>query len=193
MTSSSASITQLLLRWRDGDPTALDELTPLVYQEMHQFARYYMGRERIGHTLQASALVNEAYLRLVDHKGIRWKNRAHFYAVAAQAMRHILVDHARTRNCAKRGGGVQKVTLDQADGIDTKDPVDLIALDDALTELTALDSRQAKIVELRYFGGMSVDEIARALGVSQATVMRDWRAARAWLFRAINRKNNLAE
>ena len=186
MTPSPKSITQLLIEWRDGDVTALDRLMPLVYEELRRLARYYMRRERPGHTLQTGALVNEAYLRLVDHKGMRWQNRAHFYAVASQAMRRILVDHARFHRYAKRGGGNQPLELDQAAAVFHKQAAELVALDDALTDLSAIDPRKSRIVEMRYFGGMSVDETAEALGVSSVTVMREWRTAKAWLLRAIS-------
>lgn len=185
MSSSPQSVTQLLIEWRDGDETALDRLIPLVYDEMRRLARYYMRRERVGHTLQTSALINEAYIRLVDHKGMRWQNRAHFYGVAAQAMRRILVDNARSRNYAKRGGGARMVELDEAAGVAREQAADIIALDEALNDLAVLDPRQSKTVELRYFGGMSVEETAEALGVSPVTVMRDWRAAKAWLLRSL--------
>lgn len=186
MTSSPRSVTQLLIEWREGDETALDRLIPLVYDEMRRLARYYMRRERAEHTLQTSALINEAYIRLVDHKGMRWQNRAHFYAVAAQAMRRILVDHARSHNYAKRGGGARMVELDEAAAVAHEQAAEIVALDEALNELSAFDPRQSKVVELRYFGGMSVEETAEALGVSPATVMREWRAAKAWLLRAIS-------
>ncbi len=186
MTPSTKSITDLLIEWRDGDETALNDLMPLVYEEMRRLARHYMRRERPGHTLQTAALVNEAYLRLVDHKGMRWQNRAHFYAVASQAMRRILVDHARSRHYAKRGGGGQIVNLDEAEGMVQKQAADLVALDDALADLSAIDPRKGRIVEMRYFGGMSVEETARVLEVSPVTVMREWRTAKAWLLRAIS-------
>lgn len=185
MAPSSKSVTQLLVDWRDGDETALDKLFPLVYKELRRLAHHYMRRERAGHTLQTSALVNEAYIRLVDHKGMRWQNRAHFYGVAAQAMRRILVDHARSRNYAKRGGSAQMVELDEAATVAQKQAADLVALDDALTGLEAFDPRKSQVVEMRYFGGMSVEETAEALGVSTVTVMRDWTSAKAWLLRAI--------
>ena len=185
MTPSTKSITELLIEWRDGDETALDRLMPLVYEELRRLARYYMRRERPDHTLQTAALVNEAYLRLVDHKGMRWQNRAHFYAVAAQAMRRILVDHARSRHYAKRGGGNPMVELDQAATVAQKQAADLVALDDALTDLSAIDPRKCQIVEMRYFAGMSVKETAEVLEVSPATVMREWSTAKAWLLRAM--------
>ena len=186
MDSDPQSVTQLLIEWRKGDETALDRLIPLVYDEMRRLARYYMRRERAGHTLQTTALINEAYIRLVDHKGMRWQNRGHFYAVAAQAMRRILVDNARSRHYAKRGGGAQMVELDEAAVVAQQQAAEMVALDDALNDLTALDPRQSKTVELRYFGGMSVEETAEALGVSPVTVMRDWRAAKAWLLRSLS-------
>ena len=185
MTSPQKSVTQLLIEWRDGDETALDRLIPLVYDEMRRLARYYMRRERREHTLQTTALINEAYIRLVDHKGMRWQNRAHFYAVAAQAMRRVLVDHARSRQYIKRGGDASVVDLDQAAIVAREYASEIVALDEALTGLAALDPRQSKVVELRYFGGMSVEETAEVLGISGVTVMRDWRAAKAWLLRAI--------
>ena len=186
MTPSPKSITELLIEWRDGDVTALDRLMPLVYQELRRLARYYMRRERPGHTLQTGALVNEAYLRLVDHKGMRWQNRAHFYAVASQAMRRILVDHARAHHYAKRGGGNQLLELDEAAAVFQRQATELVALDDALTDLAVIDPRKSQIVEMRYFGGMSVEETAGVLGVSSVTVMREWRTAKAWLLRAIS-------
>jgi RNA polymerase sigma factor (TIGR02999 family) len=185
LASSPKSVTQLLIEWRDGDQSALDRLIPLVYAELHRLARYYMRRERKGHTLQTTALVNEAYLRLVDHKGMRWQNRAHFYAVAAQAMRRILVDEARSRQYVKRGGGARMVELDEAAAVAQEQAADLVALDDALTDLAAIDLRKSRIVEMRYFAGMSVEETASVLGISGVTVMREWRMAKVWLLKAI--------
>lgn len=185
MTPTPKSITELLIEWREGDESALDRLIPLVYEELRRLARYYMRRERPGHTLQTGALVNEAYLRLVEHKGMRWQNRSHFYAVAAQAMRRILVDHARSRRYVKRGGGTQIVELDEAASVVQKQAANLVALDDALRDLSTIDSRKSQIVEMRYFGGMSVDETAVVLGISAVTVMREWNSAKAWLLRAI--------
>lgn len=193
MEPSSKSVTQLLIEWRAGDETALDKLIPIVYEELRRLAHYYMRRERPDHTLQTSALINEAYIRLVDHKGMRWQNRAHFYGVAAQAMRRVLVDHARSRGYAKRGGGAQRVELDEATSVAQKQADDLIALDDALTGLATLDPRKSKIVELRYFGGMSVEETAEALGVSAVTILRDWKTAKAWLLRAISPQDSAEE
>jgi RNA polymerase sigma-70 factor, ECF subfamily len=186
MSSSQNSVTQLLIKWRDGDETALDQLTPIVYQELRRLAHAHMRHERQGHTLQTSALINEAYIRLVDHKGMRWQNRAHFYGVAAQAMRRVLVDYARSRKSDKRGGGVQMVELNQAAALAQKQATDLIALHEALTELASFDPRKSKVVEMRYFGGMSIEETAEALGISPATVNRDWETAKLWLLRAIN-------
>jgi RNA polymerase sigma-70 factor (ECF subfamily) len=194
MTSSPKSVTQLLIEWREGDQTALDRLFPLVYEEMRRLARYYMRSERPEHILQTTALINEAYIRLVDHKGMRWQNRAHFYAVAAQAMRRMLVDHARSRHYEKRGGGAHMVELDEAATVAQEQAAEMVALDDALNHLAAVGPRQSKVVELRYFGGMSVEETAEVLGVSTVTVMRDWRAAKAWLLRKITsdeRLNNI--
>jgi RNA polymerase sigma factor (TIGR02999 family) len=191
MTPEPKSITQLLIEWRDGDETALERLIPLVYEEMRRLARYYMRKERREHTLQTTALINEAYIRLVDHKGMRWQNRAHFYAVAAQAMRRILIDHARARQYAKRGGGAHLVELDEAAAVAHVQAAEMIALDEALTGLAAVDPRQSKVVELRYFGGMSVEETAEVLEVAAVTVMRDWRAAKAWLLREISSDERL--
>ena len=187
MTRSHANdLTQLLLDWSDGDKAALDKLMPLVYQELRRLASYYMRRERAGHTLQTTALVNEAYLRLIDYRRMSWQNRAHFFAVAAQAMRRILVEHARARKVNKRGGGGQKVSLDEAVVVSAEQASELIALDDALSSLESLDPRKARIVELRYIGGLSIEEAAEVLGISAATVQREWRAAKAWLYRMIN-------
>ena len=187
MASSPGSITRLLLDWRKGDQTALDRLVPLVYREMRRLAGYYMRRQRADHTLQTSALINEAYLRLIDHKNMRWENRTHFYAVAAQAMRRILVDHARSRSYQKRGGGAVKVSFDEAVIGAEGRATELIALDDALKDLAAIDPRKSQIVELRYFGGLSVDETAEVIGVSAVTIMREWRSAKGWLLRAISK------
>jgi len=185
MTPSPKSITQLLIEWRDGDETALNRLMPLVHEELRRLAHHYLRRERPGQTLQTIDLVNEAYLRLVDHKGMHWQNRAHFYAVAAQAMRRILVDRARSRDAIKRGGEVRIMALDEAATLAEEQATHLIALDDALKQLAIIDERKSKIVELRYFGGMSIEETAEVLGVSSATVNREWSTAKAWLLRAI--------
>ena len=178
-------VTQLLLAWGGGDGDALDRLTPLVYEELHRLARRYMGREPSGHTLQATALVNEAYLRLIDHGRVRWENRAHFFGVAAQIMRHILVDFARSRRNLKRGGDLRRVSLDEALAVSGGRAADLVALDDALKALKAVDERKSRVVELRFFGGLSVEETAEVLKVSEETVMRDWRLARMWLLREL--------
>src|SRR5262245_11893444 len=179
--TSPATITQLLIKWRNGDQTALDELTPLVYSELRRLARYYLRAERSGHTLQPSDLVHETYLRLVDEKEIDWQSRAHFFGVAALRMRHILVDRARSRRAAKRGGGEYGLTRSEADRLTDKRDVNLLALDDALRRLEALDPQKSRIVELRYFGGLTIEETAEAMKISPATVKRDWSMARAWL------------
>ena len=184
------AVTQLLLRWSEGDKAALGKLMPLVYRELRRLAGHYMRRERPGHTFQASALVNEAYLRLVDYRRMQWQNRAHFFAVAAQAMRRVLVEHARSRQYAKRGGTAQRISLDDVAVLTDQQAAELVALDDALTSLEALDARKARIVELRYIGGLSIEESAETLGVSTATVERDWRSAKAWLYRAISQKKD---
>ncbi|MGH9142469.1 MAG: sigma-70 family RNA polymerase sigma factor [Vicinamibacterales bacterium] len=174
----------MLRAWSSGDERALDRLTPIVYDELRRLARIYMRRERPGHSLQSAALVNEAYLRLVDYNRMQWQNRAHFFAVSAQLMRRILVDHARRRN-QKRGGGLAHVSLDDAAVISAQAPTDLVALDDALKALTVLDPRKVQVVEMRFFGGLSVAETAAVLKVSEVTVMRDWSSAKAWLYREL--------
>jgi RNA polymerase sigma factor (TIGR02999 family) len=176
-----ATITQLLIKWRNGDHAALDELAPQVYSELRRLARHYLRQERHGHTMQPSDLVHEAYLRLVDEKEIDWQNRAHFFGIAAVRMRHILVEHARGRQAAKRGGGEPQLSLSVADRLAKKREVNLLALDDALQRLEALDQQKSRIVELRYFGGLTIEETAEALKISPATVKRDWSMARAWL------------
>src|SRR5262245_31347072 len=176
---SPKEITQLLVAWSDGDEAALDQLSPLVYEELHRLAHRYMRGERPGHTLQTSALVNEAYLRLIDWKNVRWQNRAHFFGVSAQLMRRILVDFARARDYQKRGGGVRAITLNEALEVTNDKSVDLVALDEALLALAELDPRQSKVVELRFFGGLTNEEAAEVLKVSVATVRRDWTLARA--------------
>jgi RNA polymerase sigma factor (TIGR02999 family) len=175
-------VSALLRAWTEGDRSALDRLTPIVYEELRRLARYYLRGERPGHTLQTTALVNEAYLRLVDYKRMQWQDRAHFFAVSAQVMRRILVDHARRHNL-KRGGGVQHVSLDEALLVGGARSADLVALDEALLALARLDARKTQVVELRFFGGLSVEEIAEVLKISPVTVMRDWSTARAWLYR----------
>ncbi|HSD47147.1 MAG TPA: sigma-70 family RNA polymerase sigma factor [Pyrinomonadaceae bacterium] len=179
------NITQLLNQWSDGDERALDRLTPLVYEELRQQAARYLRRERPGHTMQTTALINEAYLRLIDAKEVRWQGRAHFFAIAATLMRRILVDHARQRNAAKRGGSPVHVTLDRIAASAKQSTTDVLAIDQALTKLAAIDRQQAQIVELRFFSGLNVEETAAALGISPRTVKRDWSVARAWLRREI--------
>jgi RNA polymerase sigma factor (TIGR02999 family) len=176
-----ATITQLLIKWRNGDQAALDELASQVYSELRRLARYYLSQERTGHTMQPSDLVQEAYLRLVDEKEIDWQNRAHFFGVAAMRMRHILVEHARGRQAAKRGGGEYRLSLSEADRLTENRDVNLLALDGALQKLEALDPQKARIVELRYFSGLTIEQTAEALRISPATVKRDWSMARAWL------------
>ena len=178
-------VTVLLERWGGGDEGALDELMPLVYAELRRLASSYLRREREGHTLQPTALVNEAYLKLVDQRQARFSSRAHFFGVAAQLMRRILVDHARAHRAGKRGGSKFAVTLGHADEIASAPDTDILAVHDALERLAALDAQQARIVELRFFGGLSIEETAEVLGVGHATVERDWKMARAWLRREL--------
>ncbi len=175
-------VTQLLLQWSQGDKDALDELMPLVTRELRQLASSYLHKERPGHTLQPTALVNEVYLRLVDRRRVSWQGRAQFFAFAASTMRRILVDHARAKLTAKRGSGLETITLDEAMGLTTEAEVDVIALDDALVGLAKLDARQSRLVELRFFAGLTVEETASVLGVGTATVVRDWSTAKAWLY-----------
>jgi len=186
-------VTELLLAWGDGDLSALDQLIPLVHAELRQIAARCMARERPGHTLQPTALVNEVYLRLVDVERIRWQNRAHFLAVAARLMRRILVDFARSRGYQKRGGGGQTVAFDEALVVDIGRGHDLLALDDALDELARVDERQSQIVVMRFFAGLTVEEIAGVLEISPATVMRDWKLAKAWLLRELDRTSPEAD
>ena len=181
-------ISALLRAWTDGDRTALEKLTPIVYAELHRLARYYMRRERPGHSLQTTALVHEAYVRLVDYKRMQWQDRAHFFAVAAQLMRRILVEHARRQNL-KRGGGVPHVSLDQVALAYGTETTDLVALDDAMNALARIDPRKAQVVEMRFFGDLSVEEIAEVLKISSVTVKRDWRAAKIWLYREMTGGN----
>jgi RNA polymerase sigma factor (TIGR02999 family) len=186
--SQSVAITELLLAWNNGDEQALDRLVPLVHDQLRRLAHGYMRKERSGHPLQTTALVNEAYLRLVDSSRVRWQNRAHFFAVSAQLMRRILVDVARARQKRKRGGDVVQVVFDET-VVGSREPrIDVIALDEALQELATVDERKSKVVELRYFGGLSVEDTAEALGVSAVTVMRDWNVARVWLLRELDRR-----
>lgn len=177
-------VSTLLRAWSEGDQRALDKLAPIVYDELRRLAGYYLNRERAGHSLQATALVNEAYLRLVDYKRMRWENRTHFFAVSAQLMRRILVDHARRHNL-KRGGGVQHIALEDTAIVGGGRAENLVVLDDAMQALARIDPRKAHVVELRFFGGLSVEETAEVLKVSPVTVMRDWNTARAWLLREI--------
>jgi len=184
--SPPQEITQLLLAWRHGDQTALDQLMPLVYQELRRLAHHFMGQERPGHLLQTTALVNEAYLRLIDSSRVRWESRAHFFAVAGQLMRRVLVDAARERRSRKRGGERLQVSLAEA-VVAERRGADLIALDDALDALAAMDKRKCEIVVMRFFGGLSVEETAAVLKVSPDTVMRDWHLAKVWLYRELGR------
>jgi RNA polymerase sigma factor (TIGR02999 family) len=187
MAGRSNEVSVLLADWTKGDQAAKDKLIPLVYDQLRRLARRQMAQERPGHSLQATALVNEAYLLLVDQPEVRWQNRAHFFALAAQMMRHILVDYARRRGRVKRGAGGQRVSLDEAMIVSGERAAELVALDDALNDLAAIDPRRSQVVELRYFGGLSVEEIAKVLNVSPVTVMRDWSVAKAWLYRAIGK------
>jgi RNA polymerase sigma-70 factor, ECF subfamily len=182
-TLTADNLTGLLIEWRDGDKAALDRLMPLVYDELRRMAHRYVRRERNGHTLQTSALVNEAYLRLAGQQNPDWQNRAHFFAVTAHVMRHILIDHARRRRFVKHGGELHQVPIKDAAGMSMQRAAELIALDEALDDLAHLDERKSRVVELRYFGGLSLEETAEVLKVSLMTVRRDWRAAKAWLFR----------
>ena len=183
-------ITQLLQAWRRGDEGALDKLTPQVYRELHLLARRCMGRERDGHTLQTTALINELYLRLSDLKLIDWQNRAHFFALCARQMRRILTDQARARRSHKRGDGVQAVLLDEALVVSPQPSADLVAMDDALNELAKVDERKCQVVVMRFFGGLSVEETAEVLKVSPDTVARDWRLAKAWLMRELSEQKS---
>ena len=185
MKTSSHEVTQLLMDWGNGNQTAAEKLMPLVYEELHRLAHQYMNKEHPGHTLQTSALVNEAYLRLIDQKQVHWQNRAHFFGIAAQLMRRILVDYARSRRYQKRGGDARQVDLDEAMIVSQERAADVIALDDALKSLAEFDARKSQIVELRFFGGLSIEETAQVLEVSPGTVMRDWTLAKAWLRKAI--------
>ncbi len=182
---SSHDVTGLLVAWRSGDETALNRLIPIVHDELHRIARACLAGERPGHSLQATALVNEAYLRLIETQGVNWQNRAHFLAMAARVMRRVLVDFARARQYQKRGGGAVRVTLIDEVALSDEPGRDLVALDDALEALAALDERKSRVIEMRFFGGLSVKETAEALQVSPETVMRDWKLAKAWLLRQL--------
>ena len=188
MEPTTHQVTRLLLAWGEGKQDALGQLVPLVYEELHRLAQRYMARERPGHTLQTSALVNEAYLRLVDAAQANWQNRTHFFAVCAQVMRRILVDWARSRQAAKRGGELRPLELEEALVVAEEPGQDLVALDDALKALAELDSRKAQVVELRFFGGLSVEETAEVLKISPETVMRDWKFAKSWLRRELRKE-----
>jgi len=178
-------VTGILLKWREGDEAALDELVPIVHEELRRIARRCMAGQRVGHSLQTTALVNEAYLRLIDVQQVNWQNRAHFLAMSARLMRRILVDFARSKGYQKRGGGAVKVTFDEGLPVAAEPALDLVALDDALEALARMDERKSRVIELRFFGGLSVEETANVLAVSPETVMRDWKLAKAWLMREL--------
>jgi RNA polymerase sigma factor (TIGR02999 family) len=186
MVTTSANLTELLMDWQQGDREALDKLTPLIYDELRRMAHRYVRNERVGNTLQTTELVNEAYARLLERQNLSWQNRSHFFAVTAQVMRHILIDHARRRHFTKHGGGAQHVSLETVPLMSPQRAADLVALDEALLALQKIDERKSRVVELRYFGGLSLEETAAVLQVSVMTVRRDWRAAKAWLYRAIS-------
>jgi RNA polymerase sigma factor (TIGR02999 family) len=189
MTASSPptfEVTELLLDWSNGDQAALEKLIPLVYKELRRLAHQHLRNERAGHTLQTTDLVHEAYLKLVNQRRVRWQNRAHFFGISAQIMRRILVDQARSRNRIKRGGGLPLISLDKAMAVSPEPLFDLTAFDEALTQLAGVDPRKARIVELRFFGGLSVGETAGFLDISEVTVMRDWKMAKAWLHKALS-------
>jgi RNA polymerase sigma factor (TIGR02999 family) len=192
VTETRQDITTLLVASCGGDRMATDQLMPLVYEELRRLARSYLKRERPGHTLQGTALVHEAYLRLIDQKQVKWQNRAHFFAMASQMIRRVLVDYARGQKSAKRGAGAPRLSLDEALGISGTTDLDLVALDDALNGLAKLDPAQSRIVDLRFFGGLSIEETSEVVGLSVATVNREWSVARAWLFRQVSRGENAA-
>jgi RNA polymerase sigma factor (TIGR02999 family) len=183
---SNEEVTQLLRAWGEGDQRALDQLAPIVERELHRLAHRYMARENPGHTLQTTALVNEVYLRLVDIKAVSWQDRAHFFAISARMMRRVLTDFARSRNYQKRGGGAVQVSWDEGLALSPEKDADIVALDEALTKFASFYPRQSQVVELRFFGGLEVEETAEALKISPVTVKRDWRFAKAWLMRAMN-------
>ena len=182
-------VTQLLVDWGNGNQAALDRLMPVVYTELRQLAHRYMRRERPGHTMQTTALIHEAYLRLVDQNQVRWQHQAHFFGIAARLMRQILIEHARSRTRAKRGGGVGTISLDEAAIVSQARATELLALDDALERLATMDPRKSQVVELRFFGGLSVEEAAQVLNIAPNTVLRDWRMAKAWLRREISNES----
>ncbi len=186
MAQTSQNVTQLLIGWSNGDREALDALLPVVYEELRKQAANYLRRERVGHTLQTTALIHEAYLKLVDQKNVHWQNRAHFFGIAAQLMRRILVDHARTKKRAKRGGSNIRVSFNEANVLAPSQNLDIVALDEALERLSEIDEQQSRIVELRFFSGLTVEETAEVLAISPATVKRDWSMAKAWLHREIS-------
>jgi len=183
--SPSENVTGLLIDWSNGDQTAYERLVPLVYAELHRLAHHYMKRERGDHTLQTTALVNEAYVKLVDQKRMHWQNRAQFFGICAELMRRILVDYARQQQYQKRGGGARRVTLEETAQITEEKTADLVALDEALVRLAEFDPRKARVVELRFFGGLNVDETAEVMGIHANTVIRDWSAARSWLYKVV--------
>lgn len=183
--SSPPEVTRLLVQLTDGNRTVLDELLPLIYDELRRLASHYLRRERSDHTLQATALVHEAYMRMVDQSRVRWQNRAHFFGVSAQMMRRILVDHARRHAAEKRGSGGEKLALEDVSGLSIAPDKDMVALDDALNRLAEFDPQQARVVEMKYFGGLTIEEIAEVLDISPATVKREWATAKAWLFREL--------
>ena len=191
MTPTAHQVTRLLIDWRNGDQTALDRLLPLVYDELHRIAARYMRGERTGHTLQTSALVNEAYMRLADYKRMQWQDRAHFFAVAAQSMRRILIDFARARQHRKRGGGAERVSLAEDIAVGPNSHMDLLALNEALENLAKLNPRQARVVELRYFGGLKEEEVGHVLGIAPRTVRADWQLARAWLYKTLKHESGV--
>lgn len=189
-TSPPKEVTQLLLAWNGGNEDALNKLIPLVHAELRQAAKRYMRRERAGHTLQTSALVNEVYLRLIEARNVEWRDRAHFFAISAQLMRRVLVDFARRRNQLKRGGEARHISIEEALDVSDERGADVIALDDALNELAKLNQRQSRVVELRFFGGLTEEEIAEVLKISPRTVRNDWRLARAWLYRELSKEKD---
>src|SRR5262245_42935358 len=187
---SPNEVTRLLLQWSGGDRAALDKLMPLVYEELRRLAHHYMAGERPGHTLQTTAIVHEAYLQLIDQRNVQWQNRAHFFGIAAHLMRRILANYARSRGYAKRGGGAHKVSLDKAMTVSEERAADMVALDDALTAVVEIDPRKSQMIEMRFFGGLSIEETAEVMGLSPGTVMREWTLAKAWLRREISKEQD---
>ena len=187
MPAPPSEVTQLLISWSHGDKAALEELVPLVEAELRRLAKQYMARENPGHTLQTSALINEAYIRLIDQQNVPWQNRSHFFGVAAQVMRHVLIDHARSYTYAKRGGGARRVSLPDLPDLTEQRGAELVALDDALKSLAIIDRRKSQIIELRFFGGLTIEETAEAMNISPITVTREWRSAKAWLRREMSK------